>query len=89
MTPERETKLRENIFEMWYELLRRSCATQCDPELYGTPLQLDSEYKILEKSKDVLKKNFVEHYYISDEIKQREKEHELYRNNQKKRESFL
>jgi len=71
MTPERELRLRENIFEMWFELMRRACENQCDPDLGGTPEQLESEYKILEASKEVLKSNFIEHYHIADEIKQR------------------
>jgi len=89
VTPERENQLRENIFEMWYELLRRACETQCDPDLGGTPLQLDSEYKILEESKDVLKKNFVEHYHISDEIKQRHDEYDGYKRNKETGELIL
>lgn len=72
MTPERELQLRSNIFEMWFELLRRTCEDQCDPELYGTPEQLESELKILEESKETLKQNFIKHYHLSDEIKQRE-----------------
>ena len=72
MTPAREKELRENIFEMWFELLRRSCEKQCEPDLGGTQAQLDSEYLILENSKEILKKNFIEHYHIDCEIIERE-----------------
>ncbi len=76
MTPERATQLRENIFEMWYELLRRACETQCDPDLGGTPEQLESEYRILKASKDVLKENFLNHYHLNEEIIQRDDENQ-------------
>lgn len=72
MTPERELQLRNNLFEMWFELLRRTCAYQCDPELYGTPEQLGSELKILEESKETLKQNFIKYYHLSEEILTRE-----------------
>ena len=76
MTPERELELRENLFEMWFELLRRSCEKQCDPDLGGTKNQLDSEYLILEESKEILKQNFIKHYHIEYEIKERHDENE-------------
>jgi len=76
MTPERELQLRENIFEMWFELLRRACEKQCSPLLGGTLEQLESEYTILEKSKEVLKDSFVKFYHLADEIHQREDENE-------------
>lgn len=72
MTPERELQLRENIFDMWFEQLRRACESAGDPELYGSPELLDSNYKVLEESKKSLKDNFIKHYYISDEIKERD-----------------
>ncbi len=72
MTPEREIQLKNNLFDMWFELLRRTCENQCDPELYGTEEQLLSEYKILEESKEVLRTNFLKHYHLSDEVKSRE-----------------
>jgi len=89
MSPERELNLRENIFEMWFELMRRACEDQCDPDLGGTPEQLESEYKILEESKEVLKQNFIKHYHISEEIKQRHDEYDQYKSNQERRESIL
>jgi len=76
MTPERELELRGNIFEMWFELLRRSCENQCDPDLGGTREQLESEYLILEESKEVLKENFIKHYHIAMEVKDRHDENE-------------
>ena len=76
MNPKREQQLRENLFGMWFELLRRECETTCSPMLYGTADQLESEYKILEESKQVLRDNFIKHYHISDEIHQREEENE-------------
>ena len=76
MTPERELQLRENIFDMWFELMRRACEDQCDPDLGGTPQQLESEYKILEASKEVLRKNFIELYHLNEEIFQRDAENQ-------------
>jgi len=76
MTPERQKQLKENIFEMWFELIRRSCEASCDPFLYGTPQQLESEYKVLENSKEVLKKNFIEFYHLEEEIVQRDERYQ-------------
>lgn len=76
MTPERELQLRENIFDMWFEQLRRSCGNAGDPDLYGSPELLDSNYKVLEESKEVLKDNFIKHYYISNEVKERHDENQ-------------
>jgi len=76
MTPERELQLRENIFDMWFELMRRACENQCDPDLGGTPEQLESEYKVLEESKDVLRQNFIDHYHISQDIIDRHDENQ-------------
>lgn len=72
MTPERELQLRNNLFDMWFELLRRNCERMCDYDLHGTPEQLESEYKILEESKETLRQNFIKHYHLSDEITVRE-----------------
>jgi hypothetical protein len=72
VTPERELQLRSNIFEMWFELLRRTFERQCDYYPLGIPEQLESELKILEESKETLKQNFIKHYHLSDEIKKRE-----------------
>ena len=76
MNQKREQQLRENLFNMWFELLRRECETACAPMLGGKKEQLESEYLILEKSKQVLRDNFIKHYHISDEIHQREEENE-------------
>jgi len=76
MTPERETQLRENIFDMWFELLRRFCEASCDPDLGGTPEQLESEYKVLKESKDTLRENFIKHYHLNKEIIQRDDENQ-------------
>jgi len=74
MTPERELQLRKNIFEMWFELLRISCKSAGDIEFDGSSKLLSSNYKILEESKEVLKNNFIKHYYISKEIKEKDDE---------------
>ena len=79
MTPERELQLRENIFEMWFEFLRRSQESARDPELFGSEELYDSQIKILEESKESLKENFIKHYYISDDIRKRESEHYVLR----------
>ena len=76
INPKREQQLRENLFDMWFELLRRGCETAYSPMLGGTKEQLESEYLILEESKEVLRDNFIKHYHITDEIHHREEEND-------------
>jgi len=74
MTPERDTQIKENIFDMWFELIRRGCEMQCSPDLGGTPEQLNSEYDVLDASKEVLRENFIKHYRLNDFTVERDDE---------------
>ena len=61
MTPERRKQLLENLFEMWFELLKRSCSQGEHSEK-----QLESEIRILERSRGTLLENFIAEYHLPE-----------------------